>query len=389
MSGGVLQSFFLIFCGAAVLATAALYSRQPIMVAYIALGALLGPSGLSLVTDVSLLEDMASIGIMFLLFLLGLDLQPSALFAVLRQATGVTLASGMLFFAVAAGLSRLFDFSWADSVIIGMAAMNSSTIIGIKLLPTTVLHHRHTGELMIGLLLIQDLVALFSLLMINAMSSGADQGAIAVVRMVVAFPLTLALAWAGVRYLVVPLIARFDRFHEYVFLLAIGWCLGGAATAHALGLSHETGAFLAGIALASSPIAQYIALSLKPLRDFFLVLFFFALGAKLMWGQIPDYWAPVLALGVTMVALKPVVFRFLLGRYSESPRLAWDVGFRLGQFSEFAFLIAYVAEGRGLLSGAASTVIQAAAILTFVASTYIVILNFPNPIAIREDLRRD
>lgn len=389
MTGGVLDSFFLIFCGAAALATFALYSRQPILVAYIALGAVLGPAGAGLVHDVALLGDMASIGIMFLLFLLGLDLQPSALFAVLKQATGVTLVSGAVFFAGATAIARLFGFSMSDAVLIGMAAMNSSTIIGIKLLPTTVLHHKHTGELMIGLLLIQDLVALSSLLLINAMASGGEGGGAAIARMVVAFPVLLGAAWLGVKYMIVPLISRFDRFHEYVFLLAIGWCLGVAAAAHALGLSHETGAFLAGIALASSPISQYIALSLKPLRDFFLVLFFFALGAKLAWGQLPSLWAPVLVLGLFTVALKPVVFRFLLGRYSETPRLAWDVGFRLGQFSEFAFLIAYVAEGQGLLSSGASTVIQASAILSFIASTYIVILNFPNPIAIREELRRD
>ncbi len=81
-----------------------------------------------------------------------------------------------------------------------------------------------------------------------------------------------------VRYVLLPLITRFDRFHEYIFLLAIGWCLGLAESARALGLSEEIGAFIAGIAIATSPISQYIAVNLKPLRDFFLILFFFSVG---------------------------------------------------------------------------------------------------------------
>ena len=192
-----------------------------------------------------------------------------------------------------------------------------------------------------------------------------------------------------VRWVIIPLITRFDRFHEYIFLLAIGWCLGLAEAASALGLSAEIGAFIAGITIATSPISQYIAVNLKPLRDFFLVLFFFSVGARFEVALLSDVLLPALVLAALALGLKPVVYRFLLKGVSEQRTLAWDIGFRLGQMSEFSLLIAYMAAGSALISQQASSLIQAATIITFVASSYIVVLNYPTPIATSDKLRRD
>jgi Kef-type K+ transport system membrane component KefB len=381
-------SFFLVFSGAAVFAAIALYTRQPLLIAYIALGALFGPAGLALITDLHLLQDFAHFGIIFLLFLLGLDMQPRALLTTMRESMLVALASSLIFWLVGYATAVVLDLPHQQALIVGIAMMFSSTIIGIKLLPTTVLHHRHTGELMVGLLLLQDMIAILVLVLLSGSStSGFDTGA--ALRALLALPLLIAVAAALVRYVLVRLIARFDRFQEFVFLLAIGWCLGLAELARALGLSAEIGAFVAGVSIASSPISQYIALSLKPLRDFFLILFFFSLGAGFDLAVLPGIWAGALALSALMLGLKPVVFRFLLGRLSESPKLAWDVGLRLGQNSEFSLLIAYMAAAAGMLGKEASHLIQATAILSFVVSSYIVVLNLPNPIAISDRLRRD
>jgi Kef-type K+ transport system membrane component KefB len=169
----------------------------------------------------------------------------------------------------------------------------------------------------------------------------------------------------------------------------VGWCLGLSEAAHALGLSAEIGAFIAGVSLATSPISQYIAVNLKPLRDFFLVLFFFSVGARFNLGLIGEIILPALVLSALMLALKPVTYRFLLKGVSEKRILAWDLGFRLGQVSEFSLLIAYVAASGALISSEASLLIQATTILTFVVSSYIVVLNYPSPIAISDHLRRD
>ena len=383
-------SFFLIFSGAAVLASVALYTRQPLIIAYIVLGALMGPHGLSLVTDVRLLADISHVGIIFLLFLLGLDMQPQALWTTLRKSTVVGLLSSALFMLIGFTVTLAFGYSTFDAVVVGAAMMFSSTIIGIKLLPTTVLHHRHIGDLMIGLLLLQDLLAIVVLmLLLGAAESGEAGTGPGVLQILLSLPLLLAAALVFVRLVLLPLITRFDRFHEYIFLLAIGWCLGLAEAAAALGLSEEIGAFIAGITIATSPISQYIAVNLKPLRDFFLVLFFFSVGARFDVGLMGKVLLPALSLAVLVLGLKPVIYRFLLKGVSEKRTLAWDLGFRLGQASEFSLLIAYVAAAGALISNEASLLIQATTIITFFVSSYIVVLNYPTPIAISDHLRRD
>lgn len=388
MEASLTSSFFLIFSGAAVLASIALFTRQPLLIAYIALGAIIGPYGSGWVTDVNLLAEIAEFGIIFLLFLLGLDMQPKALLATLKKATIVAVVSSLAFAAIGYGLAVSFGFSNNEALVVGAAMMFSSTIIGIKLLPTTALHHRHTGELMVGLLLLQDLIAIFVLIILFSMGMGEFSGA-NLFKTLVSLPALVAFAFLSVRFVLLPLISRFDRFHEYIFLLAIGWCLGMTEAAHALGLSAEIGAFLGGISLATSPISQYIAINLKPLRDFFLILFFFSLGARFDLGLLSEIIVPASILAALVLVLKPVIFRFLIHGMSETKKLAWDLGFRMGQISEFSLLIAYVATEMALIGREASHLIQATAIISFVVSSYIVVLNYPTPIGISDKLRRD
>ena len=388
MNGELLQLFFFIFSGGAIIASLALFGRQPLLVAYILLGAILGPFGLGLVSDVALISEIGSIGIIFLLFLLGLDMQPQALWRVLREVTHVTLISSAVFAGVGYIIANLFGYTTVESIIIGTGMMFSSTIIGIKLLPTTALHHKHSGELMVGMLLMQDFLAIFVLLLIIS-GDFSSQNFIPLGKTLLSLPALAAACFIAVKFILLPLITRFDRIGEYVFLLATGWCLGIAEAAHYLGLSREIGAFLAGIAMATSPIAQFIALNLKPLRDFFLILFFFSLGAGFNLSLLAAIIVPAIILAGLMLAIKPVVYHRLLKSHSETESLAWDIGFRLGQNSEFSLMIAYLAFSTGLIGTHSSHLIQAVAIITFLVSSYIVVFNFPSPIAINDKLRRD
>ncbi len=371
------------------LATAALYTRQPLLVAYIAVGCILGPHGLQLVSDSALLSDIAQIGIIFLLFLVGLDLQPGKLRNMLGEGLAIAVTSSVAFFAAGYLLMLGFGFRHSEAAITGIAITFSSTIVGIKLLPVTVLHHRHIGEIVVSLLLIQDLLAILALILLAGQGEtlGATLKSLAMVLALL--PVLVAVAFAGVRWGVLPLIRRFDAFHEFIFLLALGWCLGLASLASYAGLSFEIGAFVGGVALATSPISQYIAESLRPLRDFFLVLFFFSVGADLDIGLMGRMVLPVVALAFAVVVLKPVVFAALLRWQGETPRTAWESGFRLGQASEFSLLLTYVAAGSPLLGNGAAYVIQAATVLTLVLSTYAVIFRYPSPIAVSSRLRRD
>lgn len=384
----ILFTIFLIFSGAAVFATAALYARQALLISYILLGVLLGPSAFGLVNDSELVREMSNIGIMFLLFLMGLELNPKELLLLLKKTTTVTVLSSALFAFCGGAVAWLFGFSFQESLIVGAAMMFSSTIIGLKLLPTTVLHHQHTGELVISILLFQDLIAILLLLV---MKGGGGDGSplLEIFKLGLALPLLIGVSALFVKFVFIPLMIRFDTIKEYIFLITIGWCLGLAEAATALGLSHEIGAFIAGISLATSPVSFFISESLKPLRDFFLVLFFFSLGAGFDLGMLDEVILPAVLIAVAMLLLKPFTFGYLLQRVGETKSRSSEVGARLGQLSEFSLLLAVLAWESRLISLEASYLIQLATLLTFLVSTYRVLFKYPTPIALSDSLRRD
>ncbi len=381
-------SIFLIFTGAAILASLALFARQSLLVAYILLGGLVGPWGLQLVNDASVIQQIGHIGIIFLLFLLGLNLQPSQLLHMFREALVVTVVSSVIFGGCGYALGWLFGYSLHECIVLGAVMMFSSTIIGLKLLPTTALHHRHVGQVMISILLLQDIIAIAILLFLEGFSSTGIEWQQAG-KLAVAVPLLVVVAFVFERYVLQHLMMRFDTIKEYIFLTAIGWCIGIAQLAVFIGLSYETGAFIAGVSLAASPISLYIAESLKPLRDFFLIMFFFSLGAGFNISVLPDIFIQALLLAVVMLAVKPLVFAKLLKAAGEKGRLPAEVGVRLGQISEFSLLIAILALNAGAIGSQASYLIQAATLITFIVSAYIIMLNYPTPIAVSDRLRKD
>ena len=389
LSSGIVESFFLIFTGAAVFATIALYTRQPLLVAYIASGIVLGPHGLKLVADPHLLSEIAEFGIIFLLFLVGLDLPPAKLKNMAGEGMLTALISTLVFFLIGFSVMLAFDYPLSEAIVVGVAITFSSTIIGIKLLPTTVLHHRHVGEIVISLLLIQDLLAILALCLLAGYSGTATETLGNLGKVLIGLPVISIGAYAGVRFVLLPLITKFDAFHEFIFLIAIGWCLGLASIAGLFGLSFEIGAFVAGVTLATSPISQYIAEALRPLRDFFLVLFFFSVGAGLDLMLLIEVFMPVLLLALLLISIKPATFALALRWQGESKSASWEVGYRLGQASEFSLLLSYVALSAGLLGREAAHIIQGATVLTLLISSYIVIFRYPNPIAPSAALRRD
>jgi Kef-type K+ transport system membrane component KefB len=384
----IVHMIFLIFAGTAILSTIALFTRQSLLVAYMLLGALLGPWGLGFVKDAAAIKEAGDIGILFLLFLLGLHLQPQNLLISLRKMSLITVFSSLIFFAGGFAVGYYFGISWQESFIIGITTMFSSTIIGLKLLPTTVLHHQHIGELMISILLLQDIIAIAALLVLQGFADRAfsfqDIGYI-----VSAFPTLMIVAYCFQRFVLTKLLVRFDRVQEYIFILSIGWCLCMAELSNFMHLSAEIGAFIAGVTLASNPISLFIADSLRPLRDFFLVIFFFAIGAGFNFGYLPQIIWPAAILALIILLGKPLTFGWMLKKSGETMATSWEIGVRLGQISEFSLLVIYLALGASLISPTTCYLVQAATILTFIGSSYWVTICYPTPLASSEKLRRD
>lgn len=387
--GTLFYTMFLIFGGAALLSTIVLFTKQSLLVAYIFVGVALGPWGFKLVPDLTALQQVGDMGIVFLLFLLGLHLQPQNLVHMFKEVTWVALLSSLLFVGMSFMIGRWFGLSSTESWVLGAAMMFSSTIIGLKLLPTTILHHQHTGEVMISVLLMQDLIAIVVLILMNGAQKGGGFAWGDLVSVGVAFPALIFFAFAMERYVLVKLLARFDRTREYVFLLSIAWCLSLSVIAETVGLSEDIGAFIAGVALAESPISLFIAESLKPLRDFFLVMFFFVIGASFNFGFAAQVVIPACILALLILIFKPLCFQLLLSKAGEKKSVAKEVAIRLGQGSEFSLLVGSIALSSKLITDVTANLIQATTILTFIVSSYMVVLKYPTPMSLSEKMRKD
>ena len=381
-------AFFVIFAGAAVLGTLALYARQALIVAYIFLGVIAGPSVTGLVNEISLIQEISHVGIMFLLFLLGVDLRPAGLFNTLRQTTIVTVVSCVIFSVTGSVIGLFAGLALHEALLIGATLMFSSTILGLKLLPTTALHHQRMGQLIVGILLLQDLIAIAVLLFVETTGTGSTVNT-DMLRIIAGVPAIALVAYVFGRFVLKRLFLRFDTIREYVFLVTVGWCLGMAELGAAFGFSHEIGAFVAGVTLATSPIAEYIAETLRPVRDFFLVMFFFALGAAFQLQVLEQIWLWAGVLTLLTLLLKPLVFSALFRLVGEKQAMSKEMAVRLGQISEFSLLVAVVALETGYISERASYLIQTATIAGFILSSSWIVLRYPTPIAVSDRLRRD
>ncbi len=384
----IIFQFVLIFAGAALFATAFLFLKQPVIIAYIASGIIAGPWGLGLIKEPEHIEELSHIGVILLLYLLGINLKPDRLFHLFSKTAIVTLST-CLFFLVAVGLAAYaFGFSAFESLIIGAALMFSSTIVSLKLIPTTALHHKHTGEMMTSVLLMQDVIAILLIVMITGGGTG-DEFVYEILMLFVKLGLLAISAYLMVRYVINNLFLRFDIIQEYTFLLSLGWGMLGAGVAYYIGLSYEMGAFVAGVAFASSPVALVIAEHLKPLRDFFLILFFFSIGAQFNYLMTQQVLLAGIVIALLIMAIKPVAFRLGFQLIGESKGFSKELGVRLGQGSEFSLLVAYSALAAGLVDIRASYLIQMIVILTFILSTYWVVFRYRTPISSTETNRMD
>ena len=383
----IIFEFTLIFAGAAIFATAFLYLKQPVILAYIAFGVAAGPLGLQLIEEPDHIEKLSHIGVILLLYLLGINLKPDRLYHLFSKTAIVTLFTSLVFFIVVTSATLAFGFSLIESIIVGAALMFSSTIISLKLIPTTALHHRHAGEMMTSVLLMQDMIAI--LLIVVLTGGGGENVGLTIVLLIAKLVVLTVIAFALVKYVVDKLFLRFDIIQEYTFILALGWGLLGAGVAQLIGLSYEMGAFIAGVAFASSPVSLVIAENLKPLRDFFLILFFFSIGAQFDNLVTERVLLAGIVIALLIIIIKPLVFKQSFQFIGENKKFSMELGVRLGQGSEFSLLVAYSALASGLIGFQASHLIQMVVILTFVLSTYWVVFRYRTPISSSEKNRSD
>jgi Kef-type K+ transport system membrane component KefB len=385
MGESLFSDFSIIIIGCAALSWLALILRQPIIIAYLLGGLLLRLVGPELFHNLEFLDAIAELGITLLLFLAGLVLHPRRLNELFRQTLLLTVVNSIVSFGIAWLFCLAWGYSLQTAALISLPLIFSSTILVLKLLPTTALHHKRMGAYCIAILIAQDIIAIILLVLIGSRAGSAADWLLLPAKGI----LLIAGTFVFEQHLLRRIMHRCERFQETTQLIALGWCLLIALLSHAAGLSYEIGAFIAGVALARSPISYFLSEQLKPFRDFFLVFFFFVLGTRFDIATCSTILLPALLLALVMMGTKYVSFRTLFRAVGEDAPFAHETGARLAQASEFSLILVLAETKADLLGDAAFQLVQLTTVFSLVLSSYLVVSRFPSPLASTPKLKQD
>lgn len=359
-----------ILIGFATLLAAIIYHfKQPTIIAYILAGLLLGPAGLNAVHDPTALESFSKLGIAFLLFLVGLELNLKSLKEIGKVAA-ITGAGQVLFCTVIGFLiGKLLNFTDSLAFFLSLAFAFSSTVIVVKLLSDKKELDSLHGKIAVGFLLIQDLIAIAVLLFISN-KDPLSPTAILVLLLKLAIIVFIVISASKT---IVPWLARkFARSTELIFLFAVSWCFLLAGAFEVLGFSVEIGALMAGVSLSGTLFVREIESKVKPLRDLFIVLFFLFLGAQLELNASTAIIIPSIIYSLFIIIATPIVVMLLMKTLHYTKRTGFLLGTAVSQVSEFSLLLLFLAFKQGYITKDAVGIGTIVCIITILTSTYLI-----------------
>jgi len=372
---------FLFFEIAIVIVTAGLVSfiarllKQPLIIAYIATGLLVGPAIFGFTGSSDVFSMLSQIGIAFLLFLVGLHLNWRNIKDVGKIAFFAGL--GQVLFSSLAGftISRLLGYGITEGAFIALAFAFSSTIIIVKLLSDKEDLERFYGRISVGILIVQDLIAMLALLGISAFNSGVGSIGEVIGLSVIKLVCVVVALWLIAKFILPHVFKTAARNTELLFIVAIAWCFALASGLTFLGFGIETGALLAGISLAGSGFHREIESRIKPLRDFFLILFFIVLGTQLSFDAFSSSVVQIIAFSSFILIGNPIIVIFVLRVFGYHPRTGFLVGVTMAQVSEFSFILLATGIASGLVQIQTLSIATMVAMITITISSYLIKYN--------------
>jgi len=357
---------------AAIFAYIARLLKQPLILAYIAAGLLAGSVLPDFVKDVPTIDFFSQIGIAFLLFIVGLNLG----FSKLKELGKISMITGLgqVVFSTLIGyfIAIYLGFSSITSAYIGLALAFSSTIIVVKLLSDKNDLDSLYGRISIGFLLVQDFIAIISLILLSSQNS--NNASVINVIFVNLLKAVILFVWVYLmsRFFLNSIFSRVARNQELLFIASLSWCFFLAIISILLGFSVEIGAFLAGIALANLPYHYEISSKVKPLRDFFLVLFFVAIGVQIDIWSLDNIIMPVVIFSLFVLISKPLMMLILMGAFGYTKRTGFLSGLAVDQISEFSLILIVLGNRLGHVSQEVVAIITLVGIITITISTYFI-----------------
>src|SRR3989338_6354461 len=370
--GGIFLELGVIVIIATALGLLARLLKQPPLLAYLITGVLLGPSVLNLLASAELLRTLSSIGIAFLLFIVGLNLNAR----VLKEVGPIALVTGIgqvLFTAVIGyAITRWLGFAPLPALYISVALTFSSTIIIVKLLTDKNDLDTLYGKIAVGFLLIQDFVAVLALIFISSLSNGTELGYVLFLTLLKALGLFL-IVYVLYKLVIKPCFSSVSKNQELLFLGGIAWCFLIAIIGWNLGFGVEIGAFLAGFALSSSQFGLDISSKIKPLRDFFIAMFFINLGITMVFSSFKAFLFPIIIFSVFILIGNPLIVFFLMIVMGYRSRTSFFAGLTVAQISEFSLILMAIGLSAQHVSRDASIVVTTVGIITITGSTYLIL----------------
>ncbi|HKK97949.1 MAG TPA: cation:proton antiporter [Marivita sp.] len=350
--------------------------RQPLIVSFIAVGILAGPSVLGIARSDAQIDLLAELGIAVLLFLVGLKLD----FNLVRTLGPVALVTGLgqvLFTTVFGFLIALaLGLDARTAIYVAIALTFSSTIIIVKLLSDKREIDALHGRIALGFLIVQDVVVVIAMIALSAIGVGGGsdgESAFGDVLRVLGYGLAmLAFVIFFIRYIANPLVERLSRAPELLVSFAIGWAALLAAVGHYLGFGKELGGLLAGVSLASTPFREAIAARLASLRDFLLLFFFIALGASLDLSVLGASVGPAIMLSLFVLIGNPLIVLVIMGAMGYRKRTGFLAGLTVAQISEFSLIFMAMGVTIGHVNAEALGLVTLVGLVTIAASTYMI-----------------
>ncbi len=347
--------------------------RQPSVLAYILTGFLLGPGVLGLFSQAETTRVLSEMGITFLLFTVGLSMSVKNL----KELAKVSLVTGvvqvLLIGAAGFFLAVRFGFSSVEAFYIGLALAFSSTIIVVKLLIEKKELNSLHGRISVGFLLVQDFLAIIALVLLPVLSVESSNPSLEVAILLWKTFAFLVVVGFVTKYFLKEVFDSFAKNPELLFLSSISYCFLLAVTSYYLGLSPESGAFLAGISLGTLPYNLDIVSKVKPLRDFFIVIFFLTLGAGTGLSLNPSSLAQMLEFSVIVLVATPLLIMALMGLLGYRKRTSFLTGIAVAQISEFSLILVAMGENAGHLSSETVSMITGVGVLTITVSAYFIL----------------
>ncbi len=346
--------------------------KQPLIMGYIITGMLVGPSFLGIIKDQDVFATYSSLGITLLLFIIGLGLNAGVIRSLGKISLITSLSVMVPLGLIGFGTSLLLGFDVKTSVVLAVALFFSSTVIILKILSDKKELSRLYGQIAIGILLIEDIIASIALVILATTTMTGSIAGLADISWLVVKALLLALFLYIAGTKLIPRLSRlFAQSQETLYLFAVAWGLIIATMFELAGLSHEVGALFAGVSLAGLPYATEMASKLKPLRDFFLVLFFVTLGETFTIATIQQYFWPAHVLALIVVLGKPLLVLSSLGFQRYTKLTSFKTALHLSQISEFSIIFVALAVSKGLVDNDLIAFIALVAFITIGLSTYL------------------